>query len=694
MKDIVTPAPYFLLVVYLCVFGLNNTVAQIRDSIPEEAIAVMARPSPGEIRLRWAPLSFAAWRLGNNSGYRIERYVITRKGVLISRPVKEILVESLKPLPESQWEPMVRGNAYAAIAAQALFGDRFEVDLEKSDVISIVNKAQENEQRFAFALFSADMSPDVARSSALLFSDTRVNSDEKYLYRIFINGPDSLRGSIFIGPDDQYKLMPPQNPKAEFTDKLVSLKWDHSRTTPYTAYKLERSQDGSRFREVSSTPLVTVAPDMNDTHYEYATDTLPDASSTYYYRIRGITPFGEEGPPSEVVSGRSIPTIADIPYITSAVSIDNRSILLEWAFDHAGNSTIEGFDMQRAMEPGGNFTSLTQQLLPVNSRRFEDTSPNQVNYYRVRARGSDKKWYHSHIYFAQLIDSIPPAVPSGLTAEISDGGAVLLSWHVNIEKDIYGYRVYRSNHRREESAQLTVGPVSANTFHDSVNLQTLNEKVYYKVMAVDINQNHSGLSDALEVLLPDKVRPQPPVFLPVKCLPKGILLTWHPSGSDDVAMYQVYRKELTQNWQNITTINSNSDSIISFFDSDIPSRNLLSYTVIAIDDAGLRSEPALPVSGIAIEFPHPPAVIWRRSTMSSENDQLTIAWKYDAAGVAAFRLFRATEKEGPQILQTLPGSQREYVDSIIPGNKYKYRIMAVFEDGQKSSLSDELEFDY
>lgn len=695
MKGILTiTSPGLFLIFYLGAAGPPSAFGQARDSIPDEVIAVLARPSPGSIQLRWAPMSFAVWQAGNNAGYRIERYVITRNGALLTEPEKKTLAESLKPMPEALWASLVPANAYAAIAAQALFGDRFEVDLTKSDVISIVNKVQENEQRFAFALFSADMSPDVARTSGLWFSDTVVTSREKYLYRISINGIDSLRGSIFIGPEDQIQLMPPQNPRAEFTHNVVSFKWDHARTTAYTAYKLERSLDGLLFREVSTLPVVTVTPDMNDTQFEYATDTLPDLSLTYHYRVRGITPFGEEGPPSAIVSGKSMPTAADSPYIISAVSPDNQSILLDWTFDQAANTAIEGFDLERANTPGGTFKSLTTQLLSPHARKFEDVSPDQVNYYRVKAHGPDKRWYASPVYFAQLIDSIPPAVPSGLKAEINDSGQVSLAWNPNNEKDIYGYRVYRSNSKLEESTQITTGPISTSIIQDSVNLETLNETIYYTVMAVDKNQNHSPLSGALEVALPDKIRPQPPVFLPVKSHPGGILLTWRPSGSEDVVMHQVYRKEQKTDWQQISTIAAESDSVIVFLDSNIRSRNTISYTVIAIDDAGLQSLPAMPVNGITTGYLNPPAVTWKKPIMSREDNRFSLVWRYDKAGVSKFCLFRATEKTPPQILQTLPGSQREFVDNIIPGNRYKYRIMAVFEDGQKSSLSEELVVDY
>ena len=135
--------------------------AQLQNDIVPERIAVRARPSVDSITLRWAPLNFNVWRAANLNGYRVERYVLARNGSLLPKAEKSILTHALKPLAESAWEPLVKADRYGAIAAQALFGTRFEVDLKQSDVFTIVNKVHENEQRFAFALFSADMSPQV-----------------------------------------------------------------------------------------------------------------------------------------------------------------------------------------------------------------------------------------------------------------------------------------------------------------------------------------------------------------------------------------------------------------------------------------------------------------------------------------------------------------------------------------------------
>ena len=109
----------------------------------------------------------------------------------------------------------------------------------------------------------------------------------------------------------------------------------------------------------------------------------------------------------------------------------------------------------------------------------------------------------------QMVDSIPPAPPVGLSAKADTSGMVLLTWLPNDELDLFGYRVFRANSLHEEFSQITAESVYANCFTDTISLKTLTKKVYYKILAVDQRQNWSAFSEVLEVGRPDVVPPAP-----------------------------------------------------------------------------------------------------------------------------------------------------------------------------------------
>ncbi len=662
----------------------------------QEKIAVRGRPARDSIVLRWAPTTYNIWRAGNVSGYRIERQVMVRNGNLVNPPEKTVLDSAVLPWQEARWENLVRNDQYAAIVAQALYGERFEVDLGKGDIFTIVNKVRENDQRFSFALFCADMSAIAATASGLSYVDKTVISGERYLYRIIANSSDSLRGSTYLGPDDSYLLPIPQNLHAEFKDVVVHLKWDRLELSPYSAFAVERSSDGITFRNISNTPLVTISPGVNeDNRYEYAMDSLPDPHRTWHYRVKGITPFGDQGPPSGVVSGRGTESVEDVPYITSAMSVDNATIRLEWDFPEISNGAIKGFSIERAGAPSQKYTSLTREMLDPDRRTFEDPMPDNVNYYRVRAHGLDGQIYSSHVYFASLIDSLPPARPTGLIAVTNDSGDVRLSWDPNTEKDLYGYRVYKAYYTSEEPAQATVAPVTQASFIDHVDLNTLNEYAYYQVMALDASQNHSALSEQLRVQLPDKVKPLAPVMLPPYSDAVSITITWTPSGSSDVTLYRVYRKTPTADqWGLIGTVPSQTDSVLSYVDQTAAPGTQNDYTVVSVDDAGLESEPALPVLAMRSTLVLRAPIKWRKAALNREDNRIELSWVYDRPDVRFFRIFRATDSEPATLLVSVGGGVTHYSDAVAPGHLYSYRVLAVFEDGQQSRLSEELKLDF
>ena len=670
--------------------------SQVPNTILPERIAVMARPSIDSVVLRWAPLNYRAWRAGIENGYRIERFVLARNGHLLGQPEKVILHPSLKPMPEDRWRSLVENDRYGAIAAQALYGDRFEANLKESDIFTIVNKARENDQRFAFALFCADLSPATARASGLWFTDRQVTKGEKYLYRVVINSMDSLRGNVFLSADDSYVLPKPLNLKADFKDQLVSLRWDRNASINYSAYILERSEDGTHFSSVSDAAALTVSPtEGSDTRYEYAVDSLKDRSRIYYYRIKGITPFGEQSPPSDAVAGKSTTAVSQPPYISSVDNHDNTSLVLTWTFPKENESAIRGFEVERASKPGGRSILLTPDLLPPHARHFTDKMPNTVNYYRVTAIGPDAAAYPSHVYFAGTIDSIAPARPAGLEARVDDNGMVTLTWQRNEEPDIYGYRVYKAFHESEELAQITSEPLKERYYLDQVDLNTLNRKVFYSVMAIDRSQNHSGLSPLLAVSLPDKVRPLPPVLLPVESTSSGVTLRWLPGGSEDIARYTVYRKSgNSPDWQRIAVLPATNDTLFAFTDAADGGEESNVYTVLSMDEAGLESDPSATAAGRRLKNTLAEAVTWRRPIVNREENEITLRWNYDGQGVSKFRIFRAADHQPPVQLTTVDAGKSELTDTLVPGKHYAYRIMAVFENGSQSSLSKEMIFQY
>lgn len=109
------------------------------------------------------------------------------------------------------------------------------------------------------------------------------------------------------------------------------------------------------------------------------------------------------------------------------------------------------------------------------------------------ADGVEHRIYLDEIrmYIGNQNDTIPPAVPTGLTAVPYDSH-IELEWTPNVEEDLQGYDVYRSTNGVSFSR---VGYATNNIplYNDFLAGSGMNAT--YKVVAVDENYNTSGFSD-------------------------------------------------------------------------------------------------------------------------------------------------------------------------------------------------------
>jgi hypothetical protein len=99
-------------------------------------------------------------------------------------------------------------------------------------------------------------------------------------------------------------------------------------------------------------------------------------------------------------------------------------------------------------------------------------------------------------------DTFPPAAPQGLVAVVQlgatpDSVAVELSWSINVEPDLAGYRVYRSQQEGTRGVLLTPEFLPSPAYRD--NSVQSGQRYWYTVTAVDRSGNESAPSPAVAV---------------------------------------------------------------------------------------------------------------------------------------------------------------------------------------------------
>ncbi len=693
------------LCIALGIFFLSGICFQVfsQESTEEIGVKVMARVQGDKIMLRWAATTPSAWLKANTFGYHILRYTVSREGIIVSPPEKKLLTPSpIVPRVLSEWENLVDTNDYAAILAQAIYGESFEVEgmQEESDIGRIVNKSKEAEQRFSFALFAADMSFDAAKMAALGYEDTTIKPGEEYVYKIATAVPEAVLkivpGSVVIKSSQPEPLPSPIDLIAVPDDKTILLTWDYEMfRTLFTSYYVERSENGNDFIRLGDTPLVNLntKSDSQAKRMQYV-DTVSQNGKMYYYRVKGISAFGEESLPSEVVSAKGIKKLSSAPHISKYTLEKSGTVSIEWEFLKEAENEIRGFELNWSTKEEGPYKAVRTGLLPSSRKTTYNGGLVDSNYFTITAIGKNNQKSESIAAFIQTVDSIPPVAPIDLVGVIDTLGVVKLKWKANTEKDILGYRVFRGNLEKEEVSQITVAPISKNSFTDTVKIKSLNSEVFYQVVAVDKRYNLSEYSEKIMLKKPDVVPPTSPIFSTYNIKKDGVFLQWINSTSNDVVSHQLYRqntKKPEEGWQLIFK----TDTVTSFTDKAIKVKSKYRYAIFAEDDSKLMSEPSTPITIVSQNTPENTSLIKGLTIIADrENDKINLNWRKMPATVVEILIYKSKNEQKPVLWKQIQGSINSLEDqSVSPNNIYQYQLIAMTANGDQSgTATKEIEF--
>lgn len=658
-------------------------------------LALIARPSPDSVVLRWAPSKPGGWSLANESGYIVERIKVNADGTFDAGGFERLTLLPLKPWSLAEWKRRSDPeNHFAAIAAQALYGKSFvPKSAENGETNALRNAADEFSNRYSFALFCADINAFAARGLGLRFVDENVHGGEKYVYRVFVDGASSAYSfdtAFAVVRIESQDLPPRVELVAEGLDGRIVLRWKDPVARAYSGYYVYRSDDrGTSYRKLNATPLVATLPEEFKGRPEPRyTDTTIVNYRSYRYQIRGVTPFAELGPPAEIdVAGRDR-TPPPAPVVGKPKQTGRTRIALQWEVPVTGGD-LRGFMVGRSTSPLGGFHELSKTLLPPQSRTFLDTSATAVEpYYMIGAVDTAGNIAQSLPVFCAIVDSLPPAPPTGLSGTLDSNGVVRLRWRLGREPDIIGYRVFRSNAVSHEFAQLTHAPVKDTTYTDTVATNTLSNAVYYRVVVVDNRYNNSDFSAILVLRRRDRVPPESPVFNDVAVSDTSVCLFWFPSPSKDVKTQALFRRR--QGEKEWVTLASMLPAAREYVDRAVVQRTTYEYMLIAVDSSGLKSVPAMPIQARPYDTGMRAGIDTVKARYNSQKKSVSLSWNYPLPPKEKFyfALYRAVGKGNLVLYRAVEGTSRSYEDTAILANSsYRYALRVITSVGGESLLS-------
>ncbi|WP_146052758.1 fibronectin type III domain-containing protein [Aquimarina sp. I32.4] len=690
-----------ILYITISFIGFSSLLsAQEKETEAQPKIVVKALAKADAILLRWGVTDKYAWKHGNQYGYIIERTTVLRDGKPLANPEKIILSgDTIKPKPLEEWRTYVQDNEMAAVAAQAIYGESFQVNNEvDNQLLKIFYESEELDRRFGFSMFAIDRDFEVAQYAGLGYVDTNVKENEKYLYNIKSAIPTKKieiePSGVFINIKDREELPKPADFFGYFYQNAFVLVWEYDQLKPYyTAYNLERSENGKDFTKINNVPITKLA-DTPYTGVSY-TDSIPQYGKKYWYRIKGTSFFNETSPPSDPAVLIGFKEIKSEPLFTSSNIISENKVELQWSFAEDEQWKLKKYELLRAETAIGPYKTVIDSIAP-DQKKVTYSPLSDINYFKLKAVGKNQDYKKSPPAMVQPIDSIPPKKPQGLEGTVDTLGVVTLKWSKNAELDLKGYNILRAYRKDQEFTKLNKANLIKESFIDSIDMTSFDKEVYYHIVAEDNRYNESLRSDTLILIKPDRIPPTSPVFKTYEIKKNKVSLSWINSSVEDWKSTIVYRKEakdsISQPWQKI--FETSIDTVTSFIDGKVNPGKKYNYTLITIDQGGLESEPTPP---ILINMPGTllqPGIKGLYATVDREQKFIQLTWRFTTTNAIEIQVYRKT-KETPFILyKRLDPNDNRWIDQkLITNTSYTYAFKAIFNDGSISEW-EEIEVKY
>jgi hypothetical protein len=299
------------------------------------------------------------------------------------------------------------------------------------------------------------------------------------------------------------------------------------------ALKPDGSADTKSFHVVYTIPGALVNNYRAEDHIRFVDPIAPEETRAHpggalVYRVRTRASKKRASPDSNSVTVRVFPVPERIASVQAKVT--ETAIELSWAAPTRTSggdppTTLPEYHIYRgALDPRAPNAATTdiprdKWIPPLallgrsDTTRFRDTQFDFGKTYVYIVRGAAEgagnllESDDSDPTVVTAADTFPPSVPQSLVAALIAGGApgspeVDLSWSINIEADLAGYRVYRSQRQDAKGELLTPDPLLSPAYRDT-SVQP-GHHYWYSVTAVDRTGNESATSApvALDVAQP------------------------------------------------------------------------------------------------------------------------------------------------------------------------------------------------
>jgi chitodextrinase len=267
-------------------------------------------------------------------------------------------------------------------------------------------------------------------------------------------------------------------------------------------------------------------------------------------------------------------------------------------------------------------------------------------------------------------DATPPTMPAALTATAVSSSRITLAWQpaTDPETGVTGYVVYRDG--------VDVGHPTTTAFTDT-GLAAVTAYAY-EVSALNGDGLEGPRSAAATATTLDGTPPSaPPTLEATPVSTTSIALTWSPAtdAESGIQHYNVYRDGALAGTATTTT----------FTDAGLAPNTAYTYTVTAVNGAGLEGPAGPPATAVTLSDQTPPDAPSGLTALATSTTQIALQWNAVSdpeSGIRTYRLYR----DGALIDSATATS---FADTgRTPGTAYTYEVSAVNGAGLEGPRSE------
>jgi hypothetical protein len=287
--------------------------------------------------------------------------------------------------------------------------------------------------------------------------------------------------------------------------------------------KIDGSPDSKSFRVVETIPGTMAGKYLSDDHVQVVDPVSPEDTrlhpgATLAYRVRTRVSKKRASPDSNAVSLAMFPVPQRISGLQAKVS--ESAVELKWSAPArtSGGEALSEVPEQhiyRGEIDPRSYDPSTKDLLGVkwiapplrigqsDEESFLDSQFEFGKTYvyvvrsAIKVQGNSLESDPSDPLLIAPVDTFAPAAPENVIAAVTSGTSdaapeVDLSWSINSETDVAGYRVYRSEQENEKGEPVASDLLLSPAYRD-ISVRP-NSRYWYRVTAVDRAGNESVAS--------------------------------------------------------------------------------------------------------------------------------------------------------------------------------------------------------